>query len=208
MPDPSTEQIDLYLKQVSSRLQGIREDQVSDILKELRSHILDRTQGAPGFPNISLSAAIESLGTPDQIASEYITEQLIARAQATRTPWSVLRVIIRWASLSLGGFLALAVSTFGYILGAAFLLCALLKPFDPSGVGLWIQSHPFRLSLLVGAANQGPASRELLGWWIIPIGTVAGVALFVLTTKFGLWMIFRFKGSRKKSLVYGKEGAL
>lgn len=200
MPDSSTEKIDLYLKQVRSRLQGISEDQVAEILQELRSHILDRTKGVPGFPDSSVTAAIDSLGTPEQIASEYITEQLTARAQATRAPWSVMRVIIRWASLSLWGFLALVVSCAGYLLGAAFLLCALLKPFDPGGVGLWIHSQPFRLSLLVGAANQGPEGRELLGWWIIPIGMVTGLALFVLTTKFGLWTISCFERSRKKSI--------
>jgi hypothetical protein len=197
MPEMSDVKVELFLKQVRERLRGLGEDEISDILQELRSHILDRVKVTADLPKLAVATAIESLGSPEEIASEYMTAYLIARARVTRTPWAVFRVIVRWASLSVGGFIALIISVCGYSLGSIFLLCAILKPFDPEGVGLWIQRDPFALSLLVGAPDQGSKAHEVLGWWIIPVGIIVAMGLLILTTKFGLWSVLRFQRSRK-----------
>ena len=196
MADVSDDRVELFLKKVRVRLRGISEHEIGDILQELRSHILDRIAGTGGLSKVSVSDAIQSMGSPEKLASEYMTEQLIARAQLSRAPSAVMRVIVRWASISASGFLALIICGCGYVLGGIFLLCAVLKPFDPTGVGLWVRTNPLGLSLLVGAVDHGPRAHEILGWWIVPAGIVAGAGLFVLTTKFGLWAILRFQHTR------------
>ena len=41
------------------------------------------------------------------------------------------------------------------------------------------------ISLRLGFGSAPPGGRELLGWWIVPIGLVVGCGLVMLTTRFG-----------------------
>jgi hypothetical protein len=48
----------------------------------------------------------------------------------------------------------------------------------------------------MGFSGAPPGATELLGWSIIPIGLIAGFALFFLTTQSGLWSIRRLRHAR------------
>ena len=85
-----------------------------------------------------VDAALAALGSPEELASQYMTDNLLARAEVSRSPVQILRSLFRWASLSVAGFFVLLGSIVGYFLGAAFILVALLKPFHPHTAGLWI----------------------------------------------------------------------
>jgi hypothetical protein len=43
-----------------------------------------------------------------------------------------------------------------------------------------------------GYASQPPLGREVLGWWLVPIGLVLGGALLFLSFRFGTWSIRKF----------------
>jgi hypothetical protein len=191
--------IDVYLARLQARLRGINEQDVREIVEELRSHILDKASLGGEVSAGAVDATLAALGSPEELASEYMTDNLLARAEVSRSPVRILASLFRWASLSIAGFFAFMASLVGYFLGVSCILCALLKPVHPQTTGLWILpagSDDFMISLRLGLGSAPPGGRELLGWWIVPIGLVVGCGLVMLTTRFGLWCVRQYRKSR------------
>ncbi len=187
----SQQRIEAYLRALRKGLRTLPEDDARDVVEEIRSHILDKAVVAGDITSDKVSSALLALGSPEHLASQYVTDDLLSRAQGSRSPWLLLKSLFRWASLSIAGFMVLMFSVIGYFLAGAFALCALLKPIHPRTAGLWALSDATDLSLSL-RLGFGPApahGRELLGWWIIPIGLVLGIGVVFLTFNFGLWSI-------------------
>jgi hypothetical protein len=186
------EKIDAYLRQVRAGLRGLPESEIPDILNELRAHIVERSGGDGETTDAAIGSALHALGRPEQIAAQYVAENLALRAESSRSPWMVLRSVFHWATLSVKGLGVFIVCIIGYSFGVSFFLTALMKPFHPQGVGLWMSNGGQNFSLHVGGFS-GPAGdqRELLGWWMIPIGYSLGGGTILLTTHFALWALRR-----------------
>jgi len=195
---PANDRIEQYLKRVRSGLRGLRDEDVTDILNELRTHISERMESAS---SADIEAVLQSFGKPEEIAALYVTESLIERAVSSRSPWTILRTLFHWSTLSVMGFLVFTICLIGYAFGVSFFLAALLKPINPHGVGLWYRNDPLDFSLHVGGFN-GPAGteRELLGWWLVPIGCSLGGGMILLTTRFALWSLGRLGRSRQTGM--------
>ena len=191
------QRIDAYLTKLRSRLRGINEQDIQEIVQELRSHILDKTQTEENRLD-KVTETLDSLGSPEQLAGEYLTDNLFARAEVSRSPMRILAVLFRWAGLSIAGFLVCLSSIVGYFLGVAFVLCALLKPIHPQTAGLWIYPTGLEgttISLRLGFGTPPTDGRDVLGWWIVPIGLVLGCGLVMLTTRYALWWVRRHRNS-------------
>jgi hypothetical protein len=189
------QKIDAYLKVLRKRLRGLSDQDASEIVKEIRSHILDKAAVAEEVTPSSVASALADLGSPEELASQYVTDDLLARAQVARSPWLVLQSLFRWASLSVVGLGTLMFSVFGYFVAGSFALCALLKPIHPQTAGLWLLPDPadaYSFSLRLGFAAPPAQGRELLGWWIVPLGLVVAMGLVLFTFHFGLWSIRKF----------------
>jgi len=191
--------IDAYLTRLRSRLRGIDEQDIHEIVEELRGHILDKSgvNGEEGTID-KVGETLDALGSPEQLAGEYLTDNLLARAEVSRSPARILGVLFRWASLSMAGFFVFLGSIVGYCLGIAFVLCALLKPIHPQTAGLWIYptGGEDSVSLRLGFGSAPTDGRDVLGWWIVPIGLVVGCGLVMLTTRFALWCVRHYRHSR------------
>ena len=201
MPNTATSQhtsaqqmIDRYLVELRTHLRWLPKEQVVDIVEEIRSHIRDAASAGGAMTEASVNAALSRLGPPSALAASYVTDNLLAQAQHSRMPWSVLRGIFRWATLSVKGFLVFSVCLIGYAFGGSFFIAALAKPLDPK-VGLWLIDND-TYSLTLGMTDRWPQGHELLGWKLIPIGLALGGGTIMLTTHFGLWCIQRFRESR------------
>jgi hypothetical protein len=186
------EKIDSYLRQVRAGLRDLPDAEITEILNELRAHIMESS--ANGADNAAVVRSLKSLGWPEQIAAQYMAENLALRAEARRTPWTILRSLFYWATLSVTGFASFALCLIGYAFGACFLLAALMKPIHPQGVGVWVSNDPHLYSLHVGGFT-GPAAqeREVLGWWMVPVGCSLGGGTILLTTHFALWGLRRLR---------------
>jgi len=197
MASEAQQKIDAYLAMLRRRLGGLNPDEVREVVEELRSHILERAAGGGELTAAGVDAVLAALGSPEELAREYMTEALLGRAEAGRSPLRTLDGLFHWATFSLAGFVVLLSSVVGYFLGAA-LLCAVLRPFHPHSAGLWLipdSTGDFVLSLRMGFEGAPPGAREVLGWWIVPLGLLAGCGLLVLTTRFALWCARQHRNS-------------
>jgi hypothetical protein len=196
------QRVEAYLARLRKRLHGLGEQDVREIVEELRSHILDKTNARDEEVTADgVEEALAALGSPEHLASEYLTDNLLVLAEVSRSPVRILESLFRWASLSVAGFFVFLGSIVGYFLGMAFVLCALLKPIHPQTAGLWIYpagAEDSSMSLRLGFGSAPPDGRDVLGWWIVPIGLVVGCGLVMLTTRFALWCVGRYRKSRNK----------
>ena len=193
----ANEKIDSYLRRVRTGLRGLPDAEVTDILNELRAHIVERLELASGPRDSAVDSVLQSFGRPEQIAALYVAESLVSRAESSRSPWTILRSLFYWSTLSVIGFVVFMICLIGYSFGACFFIAALMKPFHPQGVGLWYRNDPANFSLHVGGFS-GPAGqeRELLGWWLVPVGCSLGGGTILLTTHFALWSLRRLRRPR------------
>lgn len=105
--------------------------------------------------------------------------------------------LFRWATLSFAGFCVLLGSVFGYFFGVVFILVAVFKVIHPQTAGLWLLpdgAGDSEFSFRMGFGSV-PAGRDLLGWWIVPLGLLAGCALITMTTRFALWCVRQYRKS-------------
>lgn len=199
MKTAAQEKVETYLGTLRTRLRGLGNDEINDIVEELRSHILEKSTVNGELAAREVDAVIEALGNPQKLASEYITQAALARAEISRSPFQLLAGLFRWACLSIAGFFVLVSSLIGYFLGIAFILCALLKPIHPQSAGLWSfrnSSGELQLSVRLGFGIAPADGRDMLGWWMVPVGLVAGFGLVMLTSRFAAWCVRRYQKSR------------
>lgn len=119
-----------------------------------------------------------------------MTDELLSRAAVSRSPIRILESLFRWASLSVAGFFVLLSSIVGYFLGGAFIFCGVLKIIHPQTTGLWAfrnSTGDLEISLRLGFGSPPVGGRDVLGWWIVPVGLVVGCGLVMLTTRFAVW---------------------
>lgn len=194
----SKQKVDAYLGRLSALLRGMSKKDAKEIIEELRGHIIEKTITDGELAAASVDGVLAALGTPEELAGQYMTDALLARAEVSRSPVRILKSLWRWASLSVAGFFVLLGSIVGYSLGAALILCAMLKPFFPRTTGLWLfpAGGDSTISLRLGVTGSPLNGRELLGWWIVPIGLAGGSGLLILTTQFALWCVRRYRRSR------------
>ena len=167
-----------YLQDLATALRSLPREQASDIVEELRSHIVEKSTSNGPMTPATMDAVLAALGKPENLASLYLTDDLQVRALASRSPLLILRTLFRWASLSFAGFWVLIASLVGYFLSLSMVVCALVRPFHPLTAGLWQIPNPendYSISLRLGFGAVPPGSRDLLGWWIVPIGIIGGI---------------------------------
>ena len=138
MAGDAQQRVEAYLGTLRQLLRGMNAEDAREIVEELRSHLMDRVAASGEATNAGVDAALAALGSPEELAKEYMTQNLLARAEASRSPVRILESLFRWASLSAAGFFVLVGSVMGYFLGTVFILVAALKPFHPQTAGLWL----------------------------------------------------------------------
>jgi hypothetical protein len=184
---------EVYLERLRSGLRGVDDGAVREIVEELRGHIREKAADE------DVDAVLAALGSPDELAGRYLTDSLLARAAGSRSPVRLLGSLFRWASLSLAGFFVLLGSVAGYFTGGVCILVALCKPFHPKNAGLWTYrdaAGDLGISVRLGYGNAPGVGVDVLGWWIVPVGLVAGCGLVLLTTHCALWCVSTYRKSR------------
>jgi len=188
MADQTAERkMEAYLGSLRQRLRGMDRENAREIEVELRTHIKDKASANGAMTSSSVEAALTALGSPDEIAREYLSGYMKSRRR-------VLGGLFRRAGLSIAGLTVLLGLITGYFTGALLILCAILKPFHPHAAGLWLLGDD-EFSLRLGFGNPPGNGKDLLGWWIVPVGFAIGCVLVTLTTRFALWCTGQYRKS-------------
>ena len=197
MPGDAHQKIEAYLGRLRQLLRGMNSEDANEIVEELRSHLAEKAAANGQITAAGVDAALILLGAPEELATQYTTDALLARAEVSRSPLRILESLFRWASLSVAGFLVLLTSIVGYFLGGALMLCAVLKTIHPQSGGLWAfpNGADTEFSLRLGFGTPPPGGRDLLGWWIVPVGLIVGCGLVILTTRLALWCFRQYRQS-------------
>jgi hypothetical protein len=182
-----------YLAELRQGLGRLPEPERAEIVAELRGHVLESAGGGGNPSGSSMAAALARLGPASELARQYLAESVLVRAEHSRSPWLLLKGLVRAATLSVAGLFALLGLLVGYGLALSLALAAVRKPMAPDRVGLWqVGDDAVSLTLGWGAPAAG---REILGWWIVPLGLLAGVSVLLLTTWFGRGCVRRLRRS-------------
>ena len=178
-PHEAEQQVQDYLAKFSRAMKDADPELVLDISNELKSHLKEQIEAETNLTTERLAELFANLGEPEVLAVQYRTEALIKQASYSSSPVVVIRAVFRWAMLSGLGIVSLVTAVIGYGLSFGWIGSAILKPFFPERVGLWVDFPTIHIGF-----NDGSSSyQELMGWWIIPIGLVAGTLFFIGTTK-------------------------
>src|SRR5208282_2268991 len=114
MPGDTQQRIEVYLGRLRQRLRGMNDEDAREIVAELRSHITDKAAASGEVTPAAVDAALAALGSPEELASQYLTDDVLARAEVSRSPLRILKSLFHWASLSVAGFFVLVGSLLGY----------------------------------------------------------------------------------------------
>jgi uncharacterized membrane protein len=183
-PEKLQQKVDAYLMELRRCLGELPAEEVNDILREIRSHILEKAEASGGLSEERLVGILKALGRPEDIAPLYQADSIMTRARASFSPAVVLRGMLRWAMISARGFAIFMAGLIGYGLGVGFVLAAIGKIFAPAEVGAWLSPGGFSIG-----TNSNPAAREVLGYWLIPVGLTLGSFLVVATTRVLRWSL-------------------
>jgi hypothetical protein len=196
--------MEAYLAALRRQLRDLMDEDVRDIVEEIHAHILDRTSGDPSPERIAPTLA--ALGSPQQLALRYHTDELVQRAQLTRSPALLFRTLLRWAALSVGGMAVFMLSGIGYCIGGMLWAMAFLKAFFPRQAGLNIEYTQGHLSSAGFGAGSGPhTGHDPIGLWLIPICLVLGSGILFLTFRLGMWSLRWFARPRRQPALVALE---
>ena len=199
----SQKTVDHYLHVLRRELRELREDDVRDIVEEIRAHILDKTPADPS-PE-ALAETLAALGAPEKMALRYRTEELIRRARMRRSAGRLLRDFLRRAIVSLSGLLIFLLSAAGYGIGGFLVWLGSMKAIHPhtTSVDLEFNSHMWTVSFQSGGPPRG---HDPFGLWLIAVGIVGGGVILFLTFRFGMWGVRKFwTPSRQAALLPADE---
>ncbi len=80
------QKIEVYLDRLGADLRGLSPEEIREIVEELRSHILDKASADGRVTAAAVDAALAALGSPDELASAYVTDTVMAQAEVSRSP--------------------------------------------------------------------------------------------------------------------------
>jgi uncharacterized membrane protein len=163
-----------YMHRVEGLCGSLDRRQKADILAELKAHLLESyIQLDDGDEETRISAAIEKLGQPEDFVPLWVEERLLDGAQPGSTTRNLYYLLRRNALTGVQQFAFSILVGLGYLLSFYFFIMAVMKVFFPANVGLYLSPTGIPFLGYVDADEF----REVLGYWLIPIGLVIAVTL-------------------------------
>jgi len=158
----------LYLSRFQMALERYRVPNPAEITADLMNHISEAS--GSGKP---INAALDALGTPDELARAYAMELLVTPPRPSRFA-GVFRILRILSLVIAGGFLSFCiVATLGLV-GLFLVVAGPAMVFG--GILQWMGEHPWWIS----AGPLSPAQVALLGILMLILGCGA------------LWLLWRY----------------
>jgi hypothetical protein len=162
--------LDRYLGELSAALAPLAADDRAEIVREARSHVVERL----GRPEGDLEVILGDMGPPAAYAASF------REARGDRTPAAADDGGSTTGQLMRRGAGAAAAVLHG--VAALLVLVALYKLAWPSRIGVWSlpAMDPEKVRLHFSVGSDPPAGNDLLGLWMVPLALVLAVALVAL----------------------------
>jgi len=194
-PMTSNPMIESYFAALVTQLSDLPQTKRDDVVRELRAHVFDRLEQITVPTNDDCRTVLKAMGTPEEIARQYRLELLLNRSAWRISPWRMLRTLFRWTLTGIQGYIVFVLALMGYTLGASFYITALLKPFFPHNVGVFISEQ----GLNIARFPDPPPGAEILGIYYIPVAVFVGF-LFTLGTTLAIRFVVRHFGKLKQKV--------
>ena len=131
--DKGYPELKTYLRRLGWALASLPKGDRDDIVEETQTHVLDRIEQGQ-----SLSQALAALGSAESYARRFIDEMEISDALASQRQLRMLSVVFTRMHRNMTvafSFLALMLLA---LLAIGCAGAAVMKPFDPQHLGLWV----------------------------------------------------------------------
>jgi len=165
-----------YLNRVISSSKVLSEEDKTEILMEIKSHIYEGLNKVEGENETDkLINILDKLGEPEVFLKPMIADRKMAQATKTFNPkdiFTALRLNIQnGIKYSVFVLLYLSLSIFGFLI--------IFKIIWPDQTGLFYNDQLFSG---FGFVNNTEGLTEVLGYWLILISIAAGAFCFALIT--------------------------
>tara|TARA_R110000764_G_scaffold23864_4_gene57982 strand:+ start:688 stop:1269 length:582 start_codon:yes stop_codon:yes gene_type:complete len=192
MSDSTLPALDAYLVELEEVLAPLGDSERREILQEIRAHLIESAAAETGAEGQRAASAIRKLGSARVVGQAYLSESLLERASHGLRPDLTAMGLMT----ALGGGLGMTalglVFAFGYLALTIIAIATVGKLIVPAS-GLWLHdTGAWSLSF-----EAMPNSREVLGWWIVPIGTSLVVGGWLALNRL-LRLMLRFALPRPK----------
>jgi len=155
----SNPMIESYFAALATQLSDLPQAKREEVVRELRAHVFDRLEQIAVPTNDDYRTVLKAMGTPEEIARQYRLELLLNKSAWKISPWSMLRTLFRWTLTGIQGYIVFVLAMLGYTIGASFYITALLKPFFPHNVGVFVSEQGLNLARF----PEPPPGAEILG---------------------------------------------
>ena len=179
--------------------------QVSDAVREIESHILERVSDTDPMPNErdALERILDHLGSPLTVARAYSAEMSAEEAVVTGRVVAVGRTLLYLAAAGVRGFFAVLALFVGYTLGIGLLALAPLKIIAPNNVGLLLVNG---IPVSVGAVFPVPEDAQVVGGlWFVPLTLLLGIAVLIVTHRAARGFVRRWLERRRSNVQISSE---
>jgi uncharacterized membrane protein len=186
--------VESYFSELDSKLTDLPQAPRRDFLLELRAHVMDRLGQLATVSDDDCRTVLKALGTPEEIARQYRMELLLKRPSWKISPITVLRTALRWTVAGVQGYLVFLVALIGYMFAASLYLTALLKPFFPDNVGMYVSDKGINL-----ASFPVQHGHDIMGNYYVAFAVLMGY-LFTFGTTLLIRLLVRRLGALRRSI--------
>ena len=191
----SNPMIESYFAALTTQLSDLPPAKREEVVRELRAHVFDRLEQITVPTDDDCRTVLKAMGTPEEIARQYRVELLLNKSAWRISPWSMLRTLFRWTLTGIQGYIVFVLAVLGYTLAASFYVTALLKPFFPHNVGVFVSEGCLNLAHF----PEPPPGAEILGIYYVPVAVFVGF-LFTLGTTLAIRFVARHFGKLKQKV--------
>lgn len=158
-----------YLRRLHFALAELSANERDEIVAEIQTHFQERQ--AQGKQNM-----LEGFESPEDYAARFIAERALTGALVKGTSVALGRSLLISRLSAVTNYLLVVPIFLIQLFAILLLFAATIKPILPNHVGLFLDYRgEFSALGVVGGLPEG--SREIWGWWTIPIFVGAGLLL-------------------------------
>jgi hypothetical protein len=173
-----------YSKQINRIIKPLADKQKEEILLELQSHLYESMANDCAADEESrVLNAIEKLGDPNVFLQPIVKDKLLYNTLKSLSPVNVLLLFFKNLFSGIKKFVYSILIGVGYLISSILFLAGFFKIFYHE-VGFYYFGPPwYKFFIGVVDIKVNKNGKELLGFWLIPLGIGASILIYYGLTK-------------------------